>query len=307
MSHLTAPSSWPYLPRTLRYVAVAAAAAAALGVQPAVAQAGGRTDRISSADATEHMQLKVFGLTSDHKLVHLRIGSSQPPRVVGMIYGLTGHDTALVGIDFRVQGTPASNLAPGMLYGVGNAGGIYTIDTSNAMATMVSQLGVPLSGMSFGVDFNPAANALRIVSDTGQNLSHTIDTNTTTAQTALTFPGRTSFAATGVAYVNNDLDLNTATTLFDIDPTNNVVAIQSPPANGVLGTVGALTVDADAQVGFDIYSTLKNGATVRNHGYASLMMGGTTSLYRINLLTGKASWISDLSLPLVDIALPLDQ
>ena len=27
-----------------------------------------------------------------------------------------------------------------------------------------------LEGENFGVDFNPAANALRIVSDTGQNL-----------------------------------------------------------------------------------------------------------------------------------------
>ena len=34
--------------------------------------------------------------------------------------GLSGNDTALVGIDFRVQ--------DGKLYGVGNGGGVYTID-----------------------------------------------------------------------------------------------------------------------------------------------------------------------------------
>jgi len=37
------------------------------------------------------------------------------------------------------------------------------------VATSFSQLTVPLEGSFFGVDFNPAANALRIISDTGQN------------------------------------------------------------------------------------------------------------------------------------------
>jgi hypothetical protein len=35
----------------------------------------------------------------------------------------------------------------------------------------VSQLTVGLMGNAFGVDFNPAANRLRVVSDLGQNLS----------------------------------------------------------------------------------------------------------------------------------------
>ena len=37
---------------------------------------------------------------------------------------------------------------------------------------MVSQLTVGLDGYFFGVNFNPAANALRIISNTGQNLRH---------------------------------------------------------------------------------------------------------------------------------------
>jgi hypothetical protein len=58
-------------------------------------------------------------------------------------------DASLVGIDYRVQ--------DGKLYGVGDQGGIYTISTRGAVATMVSWLTVPLQGASFGVDFNPAA------------------------------------------------------------------------------------------------------------------------------------------------------
>ena len=40
-----------------------------------------------------------------------------------------------------------------------------------ATATFVNALSVPLMGTSFGVDFNPAADRLRIVSDLGQNLA----------------------------------------------------------------------------------------------------------------------------------------
>ncbi|MFB7032705.1 MULTISPECIES: DUF4394 domain-containing protein [unclassified Streptomyces] len=49
-----------------------------------------------------------------------------------------------------------------------------------------------LKGTHFGVDFNPAANRLRVISDTGQNLRHNIDDpaapKTTTADGALTNP-----------------------------------------------------------------------------------------------------------------------
>ena len=63
----------------------------------------------------------------------------------------------------------------GKLYGVGNGGGVYTIDPRTAAATFVNALTVPLDGTTFGVDFNPAADRLRIISDTGQNLAHNVN------------------------------------------------------------------------------------------------------------------------------------
>ncbi|WP_145979359.1 DUF4394 domain-containing protein [Ramlibacter tataouinensis] len=285
--------------RSMHLLLVAAGAAAVLSVQPSArAEDGGALDPVSTVETATSRRLTVFGLTADQQLVSFRVANPAHHRVVGTISGLSG-DTALVGIDFRVQ--------DGKLYGVGNAGGIYAIDTESATTTRVSQLTVPLNGASFGVDFNPAANALRIVSDAGQNLSHSVDANTTTTQTALTFPGRTAFAVTGAAYVNNDLDVSTATTLFDIDSVNNVVAIQSPPAGGVLVTAGALGVDVDAPVGFDIYSTLRNGLTVHNTGFAALTAGGQGGLYVVNLLTGHARLVGQFSTRVVDLALPLDQ
>ncbi|MGH8585409.1 MAG: DUF4394 domain-containing protein [Gammaproteobacteria bacterium] len=266
------------------------------------------------ANDSDSVGLRVFGLTGDQRLVRFR--SDRPRRLqnIGPIAGLNSADTALVGIDFRVQ--------DGKLYGLGNGGGIYTIDTRTGVASEAPQspLTVPLVGSFFGVDFNPAANALRIISDTGQNLSHSFVTSVTAQQTGLTYPAipatpttpaipaAPGIGVTGAAYTNNDLDPATGTTLFDIDSQRNQVVIQSPPASGVLVPTGSLTVDPDASVGFDIYSRLKNGATSGNAGFASLMVGGKSRFYSVNLLTGRAFQIDGaFPVPLADIAVVLQQ
>ena len=121
----------------------------------------------------------------------------------GTCSGLTGADTAIVGIDFRVQDQK--------LYGVGNGGGVYTIDATTAKATFVNSLTVPLSGTFFGVDFNPVADRLRIVSDTGQNLAHNVNaggvtaSNTTLSYTAPPATPEPAMGITGAVYTNNDL------------------------------------------------------------------------------------------------------
>ena len=72
-----------------------------------------------------------------------------------------------------------------------------------------------LSGTSFGVDFNPAADRLRIVSDTGQNLRHNVNAGGVTVTDApLNYAGVTASGIVGSAYTNNDLDALTATTLY---------------------------------------------------------------------------------------------
>ena len=149
--------------------------------------------------------VKVIGLTDDGRLVQFRANSPRKTRDIGYVRGLMGNDTALVGIDFRVQ--------DGKLYGVGNAGGVYTIDATTADATFVNTLTVPLMGTSFGVDFNPVADRLRIISDPGQNLAHNVNAGGVTASNStLTYtvppatPVVTATGVTGAAYTNNDLD-----------------------------------------------------------------------------------------------------
>ena len=68
-------------------------------------------------------RLTVFGLTSDQRLVKFEECKPRRLREVGTVSGLQDDDAALVGIDFRVQ--------DGELYGLGDGGGIYTIDTQD--------------------------------------------------------------------------------------------------------------------------------------------------------------------------------
>ena len=242
--------------------------------------------------------LVVFGLTNDQLLMKFRECNPSKLDRVGFVIGFQAPDTALVGIDFRVQ--------DGRLYGVGNGGGIYTIDHNTAVATWVSQLTVSLSGTNFGVDFNPAADRLRIISDTGQNLRHNIAGGVTGEDGPLNYTaGVTAAGITGAAYTNNDLDPKTGTTLFDIDASLNQVVIQSPPNAGSLAPTGQLTVDANAPIGFDIYTTQQKGGAIDNDGFASLIVGTVPGFYRVNLLTGQASLIDYLNECFIDIAIPV--
>ncbi len=245
--------------------------------------------------------LSVIGLTADQRLISFP--RRRPDRVtdIGAILGLQAPDTAVVGMDFRVQ--------DGQLYGVGNGGGIYTIDTNTATATLVSQLTAGLDGTVFGVDFNPAADRLRIISDSGQNLRHNVNAGgTTTVDASLNYTaGVTATGITGAAYTNNDLDANTGTTLFDIDTALNQVALQSPPNNGSLVATGSLTVDPDTAVGFDIYTILQDGVATSNQGFASLVVSGVTGFYRVNVLTGNPSLIGNFDDAVIDVAIPLNQ
>ncbi|MFD8222925.1 DUF4394 domain-containing protein [Streptomyces massasporeus] len=280
-----------------RTAATAGVVLAAVCAAPALAAAG------QTSASAQHRGLMAVGLTSDQRLVEFDVDKPTATWSLGKVTGLAG-DTKLVGIDFRVQNEK--------LYGVGDKGGIYTLST-RAKAKKVSQLTVALSGTSFGVDFNPAANRLRVISNTGQNLRHNIDDpaapQTTTVDGTLTnttTPPSTARGVTGAAYTNNDLDPATATTLFDLDTMADRTSLQSPANAGSLAPVGNLGVDADLNAGFDIHYS---PATGMNHGYATLKTAGSYRLYGINILTGKAT--SKGAFPkkhqVTDLALPINQ
>jgi hypothetical protein len=285
---------------------------AALAALFVVAAAGTQTDAAAqsrnrcSTTNLNSVNLLIIGLTSDQRLVCFSEFFPSRLNIIGQVTGLAG-DTALIGIDYRVQ--------DGKLYGVGNMGGVYTLSTVDGSATLVNNLTMPLIGTAFGVDFNPAADRLRIISNTGQNLRHNVNPGGVTLNDGTltyTAPPATPVTAPGVtaaAYTNNDLDGNTVTTLFDIDSTLDQISVQSPANNGILVATGKLGFDTAETVGFDIYSTLSNGTTVKNRGYAALTsaVDGRSRFYRVSLLTGRATLITEFNDSVIDLAIPLNQ
>ena len=198
--------------------------------------------------------------------------------ISGLPMGVT-----LEGIDFRP--------ADATIYGVGSDSKLYTINTLTGAVTFKSTLSIPLSGgtdASYGVDFNPFANLLRVVSNTGQNLRINVDTGVTSVDTPLTFSG-TSKGVNGAAYTNSNVGLTAGgqTMLFNLDSQSNKLYKQDPMPNaGVLVEVGNLGVTIDKSNGFDI-------GGISGLGYGLLTVGGTSGLYGINLTTGAATKISN--------------
>ncbi|MGI5192770.1 DUF4394 domain-containing protein [Streptomyces sp. CA-288835] len=250
------------------------------------------TPGTGSAAPAATPSLRAFGITGDGTL--MATFTTDRPDVLNWVRAVTGlsGDTGLIGIDFRVQN--------GLMYGVGNKGGIYTIKiptgTQDVVVTKVSQLQYALNGTNFGVDFNPAADRLRVISDNGQNLRHNLNDHTTIQDLNLTTPPieGTTKGVSAAAYTNNDLDGTTATTLLDINTTTDQVVIQSPANNGTLAPTGNLGIDAGINAGMDIFSTLSGGKTVDNTAFATLTPygAGTPSLYTINVVTGQATLVA---------------
>jgi uncharacterized protein DUF4394 len=220
----------------------------------------------------------------------------------GTITGLAG-DNRLVGIDRRVQN--------GRLYGVGNSGGIYLM--SGSTASKVGQLSVPLVGTSFGVDFNPAANALRIVSNQAQNLRQPFGAGNnpagdTVVDALLNQSGVPAGNIAGAAYTNNDRSALTATTLFVLDTELDQVAVQSPANSGTLVATGKLGVGAGADVGFDIYSEKSSSgdAAIANFAFATIPTGTANRFHFVDLLTGHVEYIGRFPTRVTDVAIDLD-
>src|SRR3954467_731627 len=233
--------------------------------------------------------MPIFGINNANNNL-VRFDSATPGTIVSStpITGMIGGDT-VVGLDFRPM--------DGRLFALGSGSRLYIIDPGTGVATQVGSgtFAVPLSGTSFGFDFNPVVDRIRVVSDTNQNLR--LDPNTgaiagTDANLAYAM-GDANFnvdpSVVGSAYTNSVANATT-TTLFGIDSSLNTLvqqgAVNVPPGTpspntGQLFTVGSLGVDTSAVVGFDIAS---NGTA-----FASMVVAGFPRLYTINLATGAAS------------------
>ncbi|MEU6227251.1 DUF4394 domain-containing protein [Streptomyces sp. NPDC047042] len=259
-----------------------------------------------TAAVTATPTLQAFGITADGTT--MASFTTDKPNTLNWVKDVTGlsGDTKLVGIDHRVQN--------GLMYGLGEKGGVYTITTPpttpDVVVTKVSQLKVALYGTSFDIDFNPAADRLRVISNNGQNLRHNLNDGTTVADSNLNIPPATTAAVgvTGAAYTNNDLVGSTGTTLTNVDTYNDQITIQSPPNAGNLVATGLLGFDANLEAGYDIFSATTNGKTTSNLAFATLTpYNGKASFYSIDILTGSPTLIGTFPnlVPITDFTITI--
>ena len=219
-------------------------------------------------------------LTDDNTLISFDPSNPDEAESTAVTTPVTGVDGVLLGIDTRP--------ADGAIYGVSTANNIYTIDPNSGEATYVSTLDTPFEGGTIsGVDFNPAADRLRLVGDNDQDFRINVDTGEVTVDGTLAFAdgdfnSGVNPNVTAAAYTNS-FDGTESTQLYDIDTLLNDVVLQDPPNDGTLVTVGDLGIDFDTLGGFDIVSS-PNG---ENAAFAV----SNSTLYSIDLNTGVASSI----------------
>jgi len=184
---------------------------------------------------------------------------------------------SILGIDMR----PLT----GQLFALGSSSRLYTLNMSSGVATAVSiaPFSTLLNGSSFGFDFNPTVDRIRLVSNTGQNLRLNPLTGDIAAVDAPLNPG--SPLVSSAAYTNN-IPGATSTTLYTIDFNSQKLFTQTPPNNGTLVETGNLTMDFGTDNGFDIGGT-------SNKAYAMVSAGGAGKIYSINLTTGTATQLSN--------------
>lgn len=220
------------------------------------------------------------------------------------VTGLTAGDE-LVSIDRRPQN--------GILYGLGynDAVGtvqLYAIRPASGVATPIGTTGtfvasdgstpVPVVGTRFGIDFNPTADRVRVVTDAGQNFR--INPNTGAfidgdlggvTVPGLNMDGVINGALSSIdeaAYTNDALNAS-VTTLYTLDAT--ALCIQNPPNGGTQTTCQALSPAVSTVLGFDISPGIEAPASnvaANGTGLAILTLAGQSNqvLASIDLASG---------------------
>lgn len=265
--------------------AVSAAAFAALAGCASAPEAQGPLRKETLHVLTQKMEL-------------LTVNAGQPGKVLQRI-AVTGLPAgeALVGMDYRI--------AKGVLFALSSAGRLYTLDVSSgALKPVGSGAGAVLQGSTFGVDFNPVADRVRVVSNTGHNLRLHPDTGAVAAtDPALSYaPGDAQagqppeVVAAGYTYNKKDDKL---TTNYAIDRRAGTLVTQGTvegvqpavsPNTGQLRTLGPLGTGPLLDAALDI-------ADVTGAAFTAVRTASqpTTKLYTIDLGSGKATLVGTVA------------
>lgn len=220
----------------------------------------------------------VFAVDENNNLVMF---NSATPGIFTSSKKITGTTATFLALDVRDSNN--------RLYGLGDDLRLYTINTVSAVATAV---GGPLAitGTNFGFDFNTAIDALRVVSNNGNN--YVINPNT----------GMVTTTATPVAFAAGDVNagmmpivtgngyLHGTATQYALDTNTDFLVRQANNA-GTLTSVGSLGVAVGPRASFDI--------DFDGIGYIQ----DSGRFYTVNLQTGQASFVGRSQRALFGVAI----
>ena len=207
----------------------------------------------------QSLAVAIIALTENNEVMVIDGDVPQNILSIRAVTGLAAGENVL-GIDTRPSDGKLYALTALSNFGTPR---IFTIDPSTGEGTLVSALSADpadltnpfaaLLGNHFAIDFNPVADRLRVVSDSGQNLRINVTTGLVTTDTDLAYatPLGQAPMINAIAYTNNTAG-TPSTQLFGIDDANFKIAEQSPPNNGTLINPVDFGVTNASHPGFDI-------------------------------------------------------
>lgn len=227
----------------------------------------------------------IYAVTNTQNLVTW--DSSAPGNLLSgvALSGLASNET-IRGIDFR----PAT----GELFALGSFNNLYTVNALTGSASLVGagSFSPAMNGSSFGFDFNPVIDRIRVVSDVNQNLVLNPNDGTSTQVTDVFYgPGDPNEGLdpniVSSGYTNSVMGA-TSTQLYGIDTGLDILVTQANSA-GTLMTVGSLGVDLNDTASFDI-----SGFSGIAYGTVQAADQSKSVFWSVNLATGQSSTIGDI-------------
>lgn len=245
----------------------------------------------------------IFAVTTRQQLIQFNAGQPQKLLSSKALRGLAPEER-LLGIDYRV--------AKGQLYGLGASGQLYRINTQDgSISTVGTPSALPGEGaQEWGFDFNPTVDRIRVVNDAGFNLRLHPDTGAIVDgnpdQPGVQFDGRLAFdaadvnagkpvalVAAGYSYNKRDEKI---TTNYALEGRQGLLMHQGSkegvqpmisPNSGRLFTIGSLGIGPFERATLDV-------SDVSNAAYSAISRGNSSTWYRIDLETGRATRIGTI-------------
>jgi len=237
----------------------------------------GNGDGDGNGNPGQNNSTDTFAITSANRLVTFSRTAPAIKTAVA-ITGLAASET-LLGFDVRP--------ADGTLVGVGSSGNLYKINSDGSVASIAMLTADPTDtsspftgfmGTSFGVNFNPVPDRLRVVSNLGQNLRINPNNGVTTTDNELS-----SDDVTATTYTNS-FSSACRTTLYYINTVTNQLLTTSNPNLGELMPVANLSVNGASINGASVsgFEVLTRSDST-NSALVVLTSMGTSTLMTISL------------------------